>query len=178
MSRTPFKLDRACCRTACEDEDCFSKRVAGPAGVELGILHGAEEVFQPSEMVGVELVPENKRRIGPGPAPPLRDGRTPGLAGNGGLAPTLVRGQWAGVPGGGRNGIRAPGDSALYRLRKNHWFCHPEEPQAVLSEAKEGSLQLLDFTTAEILRFAPSKIMPLVTVAFASTLVQEGGLGA
>jgi hypothetical protein len=83
----------------------------------------------------------------------LWEGRTPGLAGNGDLAPTRVRGQWAGVPGGGRNGIRAAGDSALYRLRKNHWFCHPEEPQAVLSEAKEGSLQLLDLTTAEILRF-------------------------
>ena len=27
----------------------------------------------------------------------------------------------------------------LCRLRKNPWDCHPEEPQAVLSEAKEGS---------------------------------------
>jgi len=35
--------------------------------------------------------------------------------------------------------------------------CHPEEPQAVLSETKEGSLYLLDSTNAGILRFALQK---------------------
>ena len=39
-------------------------------------------------------------------------------------------------------------------MLKNLSDCHAEEPQAVLSETKEGSLQSLDFTTAEILRFA------------------------
>jgi hypothetical protein len=42
----------------------------------------------------------------------------------------------------------------LYRLRKNRQWCHPEEPQAVLSETKEGPLQLPDSTNAEVLRFA------------------------
>jgi hypothetical protein len=40
------------------------------------------------------------------------------------------------------------------RLRKNRQDCHPEEPQAVLSETKEGSPHLPDSTNAEILRFA------------------------
>jgi hypothetical protein len=42
----------------------------------------------------------------------------------------------------------------LNRLRKNPWDCHPEEPQAVLSEAKEGSPWFVETTTAGILRFA------------------------
>jgi hypothetical protein len=43
---------------------------------------------------------------------------------------------------------------ALCRLRKNRQSCHPEEPQAVLSETKEGPPHLPDSTNAEILRFA------------------------
>jgi len=37
---------------------------------------------------------------------------------------------------------------------KNSSKCHPEEPQAVLSETKEGSLYLLDSTNTGILRYA------------------------
>ncbi len=40
------------------------------------------------------------------------------------------------------------------RLLKNRQNCHPEEPQAVLSETKEGSPHLPDSRNAEILRFA------------------------
>jgi hypothetical protein len=46
------------------------------------------------------------------------------------------------------------------RLRKNPGDCHPEEPQAVLSEAKEGSRQFVENTTAEILRSALLKVNP------------------
>jgi hypothetical protein len=42
----------------------------------------------------------------------------------------------------------------LYRLRKNRQNCHPEEPQAILSETKEGSPHLHDSTNAAILRYA------------------------
>ena len=37
-------------------------------------------------------------------------------------------------------------------MLKNLADCHPEEPQAVLSETKEGSLHVLDSTNAGILR--------------------------
>jgi len=40
------------------------------------------------------------------------------------------------------------------KLMKNPPRCHPEEPQAVLSDAKEGSRHLLDSENAGILRFA------------------------
>ena len=39
-------------------------------------------------------------------------------------------------------------------MLKNPSTCHPEEPKAVLSETKEGSLQFPQIETAEILRFA------------------------
>jgi hypothetical protein len=44
--------------------------------------------------------------------------------------------------------------SAISRLQKNPFDCHPEEPKAVLSETKEGSLQFVETATAGILRSA------------------------
>jgi hypothetical protein len=47
-----------------------------------------------------------------------------------------------------------PSTLRLYGLREDPRNCHPEEPQAVLSETKEGSPHLPDSTNAEVLRFA------------------------
>ena len=51
------------------------------------------------------------------------------------------------------------GYGSTRRLRKNRIDCHPEESQAVLSEAKEGSQSLAESATAGILRFAQTEIV-------------------
>ena len=48
--------------------------------------------------------------------------------------------------------------SCFERLLTNPWICHPEESETVLSATKEGSLQFVEITIAEILLFAQNDI--------------------